>query len=105
MARQAKIQKDLRLTRTNTKPGAVAKRKELKALISSKSEAVSPAEKWQAALELSKRNKDESVCRQTNRCPQCGRIHGYLRRFGLCRLCVRKFFVQGYLPGVVKSSW
>lgn len=105
MARLAKIQKDLRLTRTNSNPGAVSKRKELKQLISSKDGTISPAEKWQAALELSKRSRDESVCRQTNRCPQCGRIHGFQRRFGLCRLCMRKFFVLGYLPGVVKSSW
>ena len=105
MARLAKIQKDIKLSKANSHQGAVEKRTALKALISSKDDSVSPAEKWEAVQKLSKRGRNESPSRQTNRCPQCGRIHGYLRRFGMCRLCVRKFFVQGYLPGLVKSSW
>lgn len=40
-----------------------------------------------------------------NRCSMCGRPHGYLRRFDLCRICFRDQALKGYLPGVVKSSW
>jgi small subunit ribosomal protein S14 len=25
-----------------------------------------------------------------NRCSRCGRPHGYYRRFGLCRICLRE---------------
>ena len=40
-----------------------------------------------------------------NRCTICGRPRGYIRRFGLCRICFRELALQGKLPGVVKSSW
>jgi small subunit ribosomal protein S14 len=43
--------------------------------------------------------------RVRNRCKICGRPRGYLRRFGLCRICFRELALQGKLPGVVKSSW
>ncbi|MFQ5407437.1 MAG: type Z 30S ribosomal protein S14 [Anaerolineales bacterium] len=40
-----------------------------------------------------------------NRCKVCGRPRGYIRRFGLCRICFREFALDGKIPGVVKSSW
>ncbi len=40
-----------------------------------------------------------------NRCKRCGRPRGYMRRFGLCRICFRELALEGYIPGVVKSSW
>lgn len=40
-----------------------------------------------------------------NRCQLCGRPKGYLRRFGLCRICFRELAHKGELPGVVKASW
>lgn len=40
-----------------------------------------------------------------NRCLLCGRPRGYLRRFGVCRICFRELAVKGELPGVVKASW
>lgn len=43
--------------------------------------------------------------RVRNRCKICGRPRGYIRRFGLCRICFRELALQGKLPGVVKSSW
>ena len=43
--------------------------------------------------------------RVRNRCKMCGRPRGYMRRFGLCRICFREQALQGNLPGVVKSSW
>jgi small subunit ribosomal protein S14 len=43
--------------------------------------------------------------RVRNRCKLCGRPRGYMRRFGLCRICFRQEALQGKLPGVVKSSW
>lgn len=43
--------------------------------------------------------------RVRNRCKLCGRPRGYMRRFGLCRICFREQALMGMLPGVVKSSW
>ncbi|HRN51794.1 MAG TPA: type Z 30S ribosomal protein S14 [Anaerolineales bacterium] len=40
-----------------------------------------------------------------NRCKVCGRPRGYMRRFGLCRICFRQFALEGKIPGVVKASW
>jgi len=43
--------------------------------------------------------------RHTNRCWKCGRNHGYIRKFGLCRICFRELANKGDIPGVTKSSW
>jgi len=43
--------------------------------------------------------------RDHNRCKICGRPRGYMRRFGMCRVCFRKLANEGKLPGVLKSSW
>jgi len=43
--------------------------------------------------------------RAYHRCQVCGRPRGYMRKFGLCRICFREMALQGKLPGVVKSSW
>jgi small subunit ribosomal protein S14 len=43
--------------------------------------------------------------RKHNRCKICGRPRGYLRKFGLCRLCFRGLALRGEIPGVAKSSW
>jgi len=39
------------------------------------------------------------------RCNRCGRPRGYMRRFGLCRICFREMAHLGLIPGVTKSSW
>ena len=43
--------------------------------------------------------------REYHRCTVCGRPRGYMRRFGLCRICFRERALVGELPGVTKSSW
>lgn len=40
-----------------------------------------------------------------NRCKRCGRPRGYLRKFGLCRICLREAAHEGQVPGLTKSSW
>jgi small subunit ribosomal protein S14 len=45
------------------------------------------------------------VVQVRNRCKRCGRPRGYMRRFGLCRICFRELALQGKIPGVTKSSW
>lgn len=39
------------------------------------------------------------------RCRICGRPHGYLRKFGICRICFRELAYKGQIPGVKKASW
>ncbi len=49
--------------------------------------------------------------RRKNRCPvvwvdrPCGRPRGFIRDFGMCRICFRERALRGLLPGVTKSSW
>lgn len=40
-----------------------------------------------------------------NRCKLCGRQHGYMRKFNMCRICFRQLAAEGRLMGVKKSSW
>ena len=40
-----------------------------------------------------------------NRCNICGRPRGFIRMFGLCRICFRTLAGNGMLPGIRKSSW
>lgn len=40
-----------------------------------------------------------------NRCLKCGRPRGYLRDFGMCRICLRELANKGEVPGMRKSSW
>lgn len=49
--------------------------------------------------------KPKFKIRHKNRCKVCGRPHGYMRKFGLCRICFREYSLRGEIPGVIKSSW
>jgi small subunit ribosomal protein S14 len=40
-----------------------------------------------------------------HRCKLCGRRHGYMRFFGICRICFRELACNGDMPGITKSSW
>ncbi|KWT83407.1 MAG: type Z 30S ribosomal protein S14 [Nitrospirota bacterium] len=55
-------------------------------------------------IEKNKR-KPKFEVRTYNRCQLCGRPRGYLRKFGMCRICFRMLALQGKVPGVIKSSW
>jgi len=49
--------------------------------------------------------KPKYQVRAYNRCKRCGRPRAYLRKFGMCRICVRELALRGELPGVRKASW
>ena len=36
--------------------------------------------------------------RNYNRCKRCGRPRAYLRKFGLCRICLREIAARGHDP-------
>jgi small subunit ribosomal protein S14 len=58
----------------------------------------------QCLIEKAKRTPKFKV-RGYNRCSMCGRPRGYIRRFGLCRICFREMAHRGLIPGVRKASW
>lgn len=49
--------------------------------------------------------KPKFKVRAYNRCRRCGRSRAYIRKFGMCRICVRELALRGELPGVRKASW
>lgn len=55
------------------------------------------------AKKLQKKSKYSA--RAYNRCAICGREQGYMRKFGICRICFRELASKGELPGVKKASW
>jgi small subunit ribosomal protein S14 len=57
-----------------------------------------------ALIEKQKRTPKFTV-RAYNRCRRCGRPRGYMRQFGICRICFREMSLAGDIPGVTKSSW
>lgn len=55
---------------------------------------------------VEKANKEPKFStRKVNRCKICGRARGYIRRFGLCRHCMRELAHRGEIPGLKKASW
>ena len=57
------------------------------------------------ALIAKAKSKPKYSTRIIRRCWRCGRNHGYMRDFGLCRICFRELANSGDLPGITKSSW
>jgi len=49
--------------------------------------------------------KPKFSTRIVRRCWKCGRKRGFIRRFGLCRICFRELANAGKIPGVRKASW
>ena len=57
------------------------------------------------ALIVKSQRSPKFSTRQRNRCSLCGRPRGFMRIFGMCRLCFRELALKGVLPGVKKTSW
>ncbi len=58
----------------------------------------------QSVIARSKKTPKYST-RSVRRCFRCGRKHGFMRDFELCRICFREMASKGQIPGVKKSSW
>ena len=43
--------------------------------------------------------------RAYTRCERCGRPHSVIRKFKLCRICIRELAYKGQIPGMKKASW
>jgi small subunit ribosomal protein S14 len=57
------------------------------------------------AMMVRQARKPKFTVRRHNRCNICGRPHGYMRKFEVCRICFRELAYKGELPGITKSSW
>ena len=51
------------------------------------------------------KRKPKFSSRIVRRCFKCGRYRGFIKDFGLCRICFREMASRGEIPGVKKSSW
>jgi len=57
------------------------------------------------SLIVKSKRKPKFKVRAYHRCELCGRPRGYLRKFGMCRICFREHALRGEIPGLTKSSW
>jgi len=57
------------------------------------------------ALIIKAKKTPKFSTRKINRCWRCGRNHGFIRDFGLCRICFRELANNTDLPGIKKASW
>ena len=46
---------------------------------------------------IARETKRKYKVRVRNRCNKCGRPRGYIRRFGLCRICFRELALAGQI--------
>ncbi len=58
-----------------------------------------------ASLIAKQKRVQKFKTRQYTRCSLCGRPRGYLRDYGICRICFRKLAHEGAIPGVRKASF
>ncbi|EEU30916.1 ribosomal protein S14p/S29e [Limosilactobacillus coleohominis 101-4-CHN] len=56
-------------------------------------------------IALSKLPRNSSPVRLHNRDEYDGRLHAYMRKFGMSRLTFRNLAHKGQIPGVKKASW
>lgn len=79
------------------------KRAELKKILADPNSSDEEYEK--ARKKFQSLPRDSSPSRIRNRCRITGRPHGFYRKFGLARNKLRESAMQGFIPGLVKSSW
>jgi small subunit ribosomal protein S14 len=62
-------------------------------------------------IEEDRKNPDKKKLRPRDRirirlrCRLCGRPRSNYRKFGICRICFRKYGSEGLIPGLKKASW
>ena len=100
MAKKSIIQREIKRETLNSK----YKQKREFLLFSFKNTTNSEL-KQEIHSKIQKLPKNSSQIRVRHRCWKTGRARGYYRDFGLSRHVFREMAHQGFLPGVVKSSW
>ncbi len=79
------------------------RRAELKAIILN--DELSLEERFKARLKLADLPRNSAPGRVRNRCEITGRPRGYYRKMKMSRIALRELGSQGFIPGLVKSSW
>lgn len=54
---------------------------------------------------LKRGKKPDAPTKMYNRCHLCGRPRGYIRKFDMCRICVRELASDDLIMGLRKASW
>lgn len=98
MAKTSSVERNLK--RAKLSLGRFAKRFALKEIIRKDEDG-----REEAQVKLQKLKRDANPVRVRNRCRLCGRPRGTYRKFGLCRICLRKAAMRGEVPGLRKASW
>jgi small subunit ribosomal protein S14 len=80
-----------------------AKRAELKAIARDTSKPVE--ERFAAQLKLAELPRNSAPNRIRNRCEVTGRPRGFYRKLKMSRIALRDLASNGFIPGMVKSSW
>ncbi len=80
-------------------------KKEIKVALKKAMDGIDEGEVFSAMQQLNKLPRDTSKARLNKRCRLCGRPRSIYRKFGLCRICLRKAAMRGDIPGLVKASW
>ena len=101
MAKVSAVNKNLK--RVHLVAKYAEKRAALKA--AAKDPNLSFDEQFVARLKLAKLPRNSAKVRIRNRGQVTGRPRGYHRKFKMSRVSLRHLASNGYLPGVVKSSW
>jgi small subunit ribosomal protein S14 len=101
MAKRSMVNREIKRIRMVKK--YAAKRTELKKTLANIN--ASEEQREQARQTLQSLPRNASPIRIRNRCQITGRPHGYYRKFGLARNKLRESAMQGFIPGLVKSSW
>ena len=57
------------------------------------------------SMKIKQQRKAKFSTREYSSCKISGRPHGYLRKYGICRICFRELAYKGQIPGVRKASW
>ena len=101
MAKTSSVEKNNR--RRKLAAQHAEKRKRLKAIAE---DLKRPAEeRFAARIKLAEMPRNSSPVRIRNRCELTGRPRGFYRKLKMSRIALRELGSQGYIPGLVKSSW
>ena len=100
MAKKGMIQREYKRERLIAK--YATKRESIK-------EDLKAAKSFQERVELYKKferiPRNSAPSRHRNRCWVTGRSRGFYKDFGLSRHVLREMAHEGFIPGLVKSSW
>jgi small subunit ribosomal protein S14 len=101
MAKKSSIEKNNR--RKRMVEAFAEKRADLKAM--ALDESLSLEERFEARIKLAKLPRNSAANRVRNRCEISGRPRGVYRKLKMSRIALREYGANGFIPGLVKSSW